>query len=874
MNRIRQRFILMLFLAFIVTVFAAGTTIALAASDNADVVFMVDKADYNKVTKAVKRAGGKVRIQFKYTNAIAVTMPRDKVRDIQVLPGVKGTYKDEQVHLPEPQQMPRRGYESLPALVEVRADKMKTLGAEEFKTSILGSPENYHPYTNQLTRAFDFWNATGHFGEGVIVGIIDTGVSSAAWGVASRIVGGENFTGDGVGATSPLNGSHGTWVASCVGMNTIVGFSNPAVQNAIKNNCPSCVIPDYFAPGIDGILLVGQAPFASFYALKVFPFNSGSTSRSVIGAALERAIELKEMYDDGAPGGVNIQVVNMSIGGVTLFAGNDPIYAPLVERANDAGIFLAVSSSNTGPSTMSIGAPGDSKNIVTVGATNDAIHERILIDFIFGVGFGQLWRPVNNNVVADFSSRGPNADGRLDPELSAPGVYRFAQGASGTSFSWVSGTSFSAPTVAGAAALLLSADPTLTPNQLRSKLLIGADRHALSGAKPFDTGFGFLDVLGAYNAPDFLNPPDFGRGKSSVEKNLKPYHIKVIDDDDFTRSTGWLVPGERKDFYVETNALDRGMEITVTVTPELAPGAQNPLFGDDMIVALHSAKTSRTEDYRGGTPAFVSGGATFTLGEQDMDFGIMRITLYADWTNVGRVKATVHATKTTMAPGVAKLANGTISEGGFVGYAVPVPAGIPQVDLALVWDKDWGSYPTNDLDLLIFDPNGALVVQDGDFDGDADGISFDSPEKISIATPMAGTWTAFVSGFTVWDGTENWALFGRIPGVFPKAIALDASERPATLPAEFAVAQNYPNPFNPSTDIKYQLPEATHVKIEIFDIRGQRVRTLLDAEKAAGYYSIRWDGTSDTGGRVASGVYFYRVSNDQHVVQKRMMLLK
>jgi len=70
--------------------------------------------------------------------------------------------------------------------------------------------------------------------------------------------------------------------------------------------------------------------------------------------------------------------------------------------------------------------------------------------------------------------------------------------------------------------------------------------------------------------------------------------------------------------------------------------------------------------------------------------------------------------------------------------------------------------------------------------------------------------------------------------------------------------QNYPNPFNSSTTIKYQLPDATEVKLEIFNLIGQRIRTVVDQFQIPGSYLIRWDGTDDFNQPVASGVYLYQ----------------
>ncbi len=73
-------------------------------------------------------------------------------------------------------------------------------------------------------------------------------------------------------------------------------------------------------------------------------------------------------------------------------------------------------------------------------------------------------------------------------------------------------------------------------------------------------------------------------------------------------------------------------------------------------------------------------------------------------------------------------------------------------------------------------------------------------------------------------------------------------------PTTFALAQNFPNPFNPTTTIQYQLPTDSRVRVNIYDVLGQEVETLVNEEKPAGYFDVRWNAVN-----LASGVYFYRV---------------
>ena len=100
------------------------------------------------------------------------------------------------------------------------------------------------------------------------------------------------------------------------------------------------------------------------------------------------------------------------------------------------------------------------------------------------------------------------------------------------------------------------------------------------------------------------------------------------------------------------------------------------------------------------------------------------------------------------------------------------------------------------------------------------------------------------------------------------------SDKLTLLPEEFTLSQNYPNPFNPATMIKFSIPVNTDVNLEIFNVLGQRVVTLVDQPLEAGVYEIEWDSKGGSGQDVASGVYFYRIKTDNYTEAKKMVLLK
>ncbi len=96
-----------------------------------------------------------------------------------------------------------------------------------------------------------------------------------------------------------------------------------------------------------------------------------------------------------------------------------------------------------------------------------------------------------------------------------------------------------------------------------------------------------------------------------------------------------------------------------------------------------------------------------------------------------------------------------------------------------------------------------------------------------------------------------------------------------TTPTEFALLQNFPNPFNPETTIGYELAESADVTLQIYNVVGQVVRTLIAAEpQSVGRYQVRWDGMDDRGTSVSSGIYFYQISAGKFQDVRKLMLLK
>lgn len=154
-------------------------------------------------------------------------------------------------------------------------------------------------------------------------------------------------------------------------------------------------------------------------------------------------------------------------------------------------------------------------------------------------------------------------------------------------------------------------------------------------------------------------------------------------------------------------------------------------------------------------------------------------------------------------------------------------------------------------------------------------VSYAMPHYAAPAclTDLNGdSYPELVTATTHYSSADNDSIF-----IFwnnQEAFPLDVDDDPANLPAQFALAQNYPNPFNPATAIDFSLERQTNVRIEVFNILGQSLRTLINEEKPAGDHTIYWDGKDNTGQTVASGIYFYRMVAGDYSMTRKMLLLK
>jgi serine protease AprX len=389
--------------------------------------------------RAVSRNGGRVTRKLPLVNGVAATVP---VASLPVLAGEEGVTAvtpDRRVH--------------------VQAMSPRPAGSDGG-----GGLQSVYP---TVVRATDVWSR-GYTGAGITVAIVDTGVSPTVHDLQGRIV---QITDDRTGQSAPcvnLSGEpncndsygHGTFVAGIIA-------GNGADSNGRWK---------------------GTAPGARILSVKIAGADGAADVSNVL-AAIQWVVSFGQRY--------GIRVLNLSLGTDSAQPyTRDPLnYA--VERAWDAGIAVVVSASNRGPEPRTISKPGDDPFVITVGAMDDDSS-----------------RNENDDVLPDFTSRGPTlADGIAKPDTVAPGAHIVSLRAPGSTidinftnyidgyYRKGSGTSMAAGVASGVAALVLSANPTMTPDRLKYAL-VHTTRPTVS-TDPNAVGTGLLDAYAAA----FAAPP-------------------------------------------------------------------------------------------------------------------------------------------------------------------------------------------------------------------------------------------------------------------------------------------------------------------------------------------------------------------------------
>jgi len=732
-----------------------------------DNVLIQCTSDCNTVAGEITNLGGNVYKTYRNIPAIAATVPANVVSRLQNAASVKSIDKDVMVAKPSPRRTV--SLNNITANSRLSTINLNTTLARDFLSVY---PANYN-FNNDLTGATQLHNQD-ITGSGIIVAVIDTGTANNADVVPAlegTVIGGESFV-DLPGepsATSTLNDSHGTWVGSMIAshLGMILPNDDDLVQSLLMH-APDSVIPYNNDESL--VPMMGSAPGASIYALKVFAADGDGASLSTVIGAMDRALTLKHNYNQGMPStpisgdgsednpyvydSLNIQVVNFSLGGLTMFPGHG-LDDLLVLAMLEEGITVVSAVGNEGTAAMTGGSPGTSVGSLTVGALSTPQHERIFRDLQFGLGTGFAFRPGNENQVSWFSSRGPTADGRTGLQVMANGFASFVQGANG-GIALISGTSFASPTTAGAAALLWQAKPDAEANQIRAALAESAGLTLFGSyqSNAIDRGMGIIDIPAALTTlqqVDFQPPipqlPQLRDEPTRVSQNIQPLGLNVVPlrSSNIIEQNVTLNAGEVSHFFLESNL--QTDEVTIEVLnyqASLPPDQQNVIFGDAFFLTLIDAPTSINEiliDER------IEQDSQFII--QKPQSGILRLAMMGDWTNAGSVSTTLRITTREQNPGE-EFAEGKLRDEESDFYRVRINNDVTTLNVALTWEADWGQYPPHDIDVILFAPDGDVIF---------DGATLNIPERLSIDNPATGSWTIVVTGFMLHGYQDEYKLY-------------------------------------------------------------------------------------------------------------------
>ncbi|MDA8753084.1 T9SS type A sorting domain-containing protein [Candidatus Marinimicrobia bacterium] len=188
-----------------------------------------------------------------------------------------------------------------------------------------------------------------------------------------------------------------------------------------------------------------------------------------------------------------------------------------------------------------------------------------------------------------------------------------------------------------------------------------------------------------------------------------------------------------------------------------------------------------------------------------------------------------------------------------------------------------GNYLEDHLKVLAYSTSRARTAGDGG-EGDLMHLTYELAEGASLPSEVT-----FYFGLANLPGTSMDPELLNVVCGYPdmnnpmvvSTQALVSVDEQQSVPDAFALNQNYPNPFNPSTQISFDIPEASElVTLSVYNILGQNINKLVSGSMNAGRYTQEWDATDELGSPVASGIYFYELRSSNFVSRKKMLLIR
>jgi len=768
------------------------------AGESVNVLIKTFTNDYSSVVAQINDLGGKVGFLYKYVTGLSASLPTNKILELTQNSLIERIYYEDQV------QMSSAGTE----IDELLADP--TILEEEFETVAYTSNElpsaDLSNYWNTIGMgAQDIWAET-NMGAGSLVVVIDTGIWTSHFMFAPKVALGEIVGGIDVSRDNPdvyakyppawpweakylgwdnaLNHYHGGHCAGTVASRGGV-IASPGTRlyiyaRALEEYGGITLPTDEL--GRKTIWLLGMAPAASLYIVKIFDHTGASIPRGIIVAAFEHVLDLKLVKE------YDVDVLSMSFGGGAMFDGRD-FYEQLIDTFTKNDISPVAAAGNNGPASMTVATPGAAYTAITAGMAADPVHTRAYWDYFYlrPAGFppgpalypgGPVYPPgvmppgpgpklftSATPQIDTISSRGPTADGRLKPTLSATGRYVFSAYITGgaTGLAWASGTSMATPAIAGATALLNAWSEMVTvgasPEDYKQALTTSAEW--LPGYNQYDQGAGYLNATTALKV--LQNDPSYGDEASPLPEEgqlMDIRNIPIVTAGVYTTSIVNLPPGHHKEFIFQVTETTDSIRLEVTNVVFGSPWGLNSLE-----VYIQSAKRTVSNYYIFGAnvignswfyitddattwsvPTFAPE-PTFSWGTRVIEPGYVKVVIQNDWTSYDNASADIKIEVTKAKKTKADITyTGLIWPGQKIGWiSVPVPVGKTKAIIELWWSHNWNTYPTNDLDLVLIWSGAPL--------GDYRGASWNSPERVVLIGPT-GTIYLLIDGYNIYTGRQ------------------------------------------------------------------------------------------------------------------------
>jgi subtilisin family serine protease len=728
---------------------------SLDLSHDVDILVTTNTEDFASIEAHILGLGGQVKSKFKYVDALAASIPSDKLTTLMAHENVVKICKDEL-------RFPAMDIPFAPEEVGAGAASAFLQGYETTSLAvdmIEGiAPNNY--WNPIRMGAEPVWYQTGDFGQDSLVVIIDTGLWADHFMFGgSSILGGIDLSPD-VGTpyegwSSPDNHWHGTHVAGIVA--STGGIVLPETHLLVESieYHSGMTLPTY-APGSKVIWLLGMAPAADLYGIKVFPHTGAGVPESYVIRGMEHALEMH------LSGDYDVDVLSMSLGGPTLYDGRD-LEDQLVDIITAHGITLVTSAGNAGPASMTVGSPGTANTAISVAAAATPVQTRVFWDYaVYGtLGIGDFLFTSPTPQIFYYSSRGPTSDGRLKPTLSATGIMVLSampDSSDPQGIGWASGTSMACPAVSGTVALLNTYAeafiPGATPEDYKQALVDGAEW--LPGYDKYDQGAGFLNAYNALVAlvtdpsiGDIAQPlphtAGFAEWIGNLEMGNKPYETDIVD----------LAPGHNIEFVFLVDERTSSVELEIT---DIDLGIDLGL--NSFEVYIQSAKRSgywyfiesanvwddalfHIDDYETWWTGAVSGVFSDPYTRlTSIEPGYVKIVIENDWTSFDSISGHIKISRLqTAKPATPDFKiHSFIEEHAWTGWIkIDVPKDTVSAELTLSWTHDWRAYPTSDLDMIIYWDAGYSLY----------GATWNSPERVMLEHPTF--LYVYVEGYSIYE---------------------------------------------------------------------------------------------------------------------------